>query len=135
MVQVPQDAAILEKNEKKFIGKSLNDLFKEIKPKIKLVLAHPGWEELPSCFIFFFFSKREFNQFKLLNKWPLSLNVYIQGTFEWERHNRTIDNFLGWTIEGEKKYGNLIIGAIRFYKGYTLPTDSTCLLNQKIISK
>ncbi|MDB5200247.1 MAG: hypothetical protein JWO92_2210 [Chitinophagaceae bacterium] len=125
MVQTPKEAKILEENESEFIGKTLNDLFKEIKPQINLVLARPGWAEAASTFTFFFTSKKEFNQFRLKDKWPLHVRVYIQGTFEWERHNRTQDNYLDWTKDDKKRYGNLIIGAIRVFNGDELPTDST----------
>ena len=48
-----------------------------------------------------------------MDKFPLTIKVYLKGTFIW--NIKPGDDYLKWTKEDEKKYGNLIIEGIRVY--------------------
>ena len=115
MVKTTNDAKKLELNEKQFIGRPLKTLLKEINPKIERVIGSPGNIERPGYFIFYFIPNKDYNLYRKKNKIPLTVKVYIKEPFEWNRRNKPKNNWLDWTIEDEKKYGDLTIGAIRVY--------------------
>lgn len=115
MVQSQQDAKKLEINKEQFIGKPLKDLLKEIKPKIKTALGAPGSSELPSFFNFYFTAKKDYDKYRAKNKFPLTIKVYVKGTFEWDKRGKTKDNWLDWTKQDEERYGDLIIADVKVY--------------------
>ena len=116
--------AVVPQKEDEFTGKPLKDLFKEIKPSIRLVLPEGGGDCRPTFFIFYFTTKQVYDGYRRQGKFPLSLKVYLKGKFEWsyEGRNRTRDHYMDWTSADEEKYGNLIIAAIRISGEYN-PCD------------
>ncbi len=115
IVQNPSEAKKLELNKHQFIGKPLKTLLKEIGPKIETSLGRPGSTERASFINFYFAPKKEYDKYRSQNKFPLTIKVYLKGTFEWDRSNRTKDNLLNWTKEDEEKYGNLIVEGVKVY--------------------
>ena len=112
IMQTVSDAKKLELNEKLFVEKPLITL---LKAKIQRAIGVPGDVERPSFFIFYFVPNKEYNQYKSHNKIPLAIKVYIKGSFEWDTKDKAPNDYLSWTKVDEKKYGNLIVGAIRVY--------------------
>ena len=115
MVQTPKDVIIICQKDNEFIGKPLKNLFKEIKPPIKMVFAEGGWAEQAPQFYFFFISKQGFDNYRQQGKLPLRLQVYVKEFFQWTYIGRTKnqERYLGWTTADEEKYGALTITAIR----------------------
>lgn len=125
MVQTPKDLFLICQHDMQFIGKPLKELFKEIKPQIKLVQAREGWvPEVAPLFSFFFTSIDVYKNYRQQEKVPLHLIVYIKEPFKWEYEKRKgfkdKDHYLDWTKEDEEKYGNCIIMAIRVAGEYNV---------------
>ena len=115
IVQKTSDAKKLESNKSQFIGRPLKDLLKEIKPKIETALGSPGTSEQAGFFNFYFTPKAEYDKYRAENKFPLTIKVYIKESFDWNRKEKTKDDWLNWTKEDEEKYGNLTIVDIKVY--------------------
>jgi hypothetical protein len=122
MVQTPGHLLILCQKDAQFIGRPLKDLFKEIKPPIRLVLAEGGWAEVAPRFTFFFTSIQVYKNYRRQDQFPLRLTVYLKDPFKWEWEKRrgfkNQDHYLDWMKEDEETYGNLIITAIRVTGAY-----------------
>lgn len=123
IVQTPGDIFILCAKDSQFIGKPLKYLFNEIKPPIRLVLAREGWAEEAPMFTFFFTTMEVYNRYRIANKFPLRLRVYLEKPFKWEYQKRKgykdKDHYLDWTKDDEEKYGELIVIAIRVAGEYS----------------
>ena len=115
MVQKTSDTKKLEINKNQFIGKPLKELLKEIKPKIETALGSPGTNERPGFFNFYFAPKSEYDKYRAQDKFPLTIKIYIKESFEWDRKDKTKDDWLNWTKEDEEKYGGLIVADIKVY--------------------
>jgi hypothetical protein len=115
MVQKIDDSKKLEINKDKFIGSPLKDLLKETSPKIETALGSPGSAERPSFFNFYFASKKQYDKYRTQKKFPLTIRVYVKGTFIWDKRGKSIDDWLNWTKEDTEKYGDLIITDIQVY--------------------
>src|SRR4051812_22970968 len=88
IVQTPKDIFVVCQRENEFIGKPLKDLFKEIKPQIKLVLASGGWAEEAPRFAFIFTSIDVYKKYRQEDKFPISLIVIPKETFDWDWEER-----------------------------------------------
>jgi hypothetical protein len=115
MVRKTSDAKKLEINKSEFIGKPLKNLLKEIGPTIATALGSPGSTEQPSFFNFYFSQKKEYDNYRKQNKFPLTIKVYVKENFEWNKRGKTREDWLNWTKEDEERYGNLTILDIKVY--------------------
>ena len=115
MVQKSGDAPDLEINKSKFVGKTLKMLLKQIKPKIESAIAREGNSMQIGFFNFYFTPKKDYDKYRSQDKFPLTIKVYVKGSFVWDRRGSTEDTRLNWSLEDEKKYGDLIIVDIKVY--------------------
>src|SRR5438309_10280765 len=82
LVQTPKDLYLLCVRDQEFIGKPLRELFRQIKPPIRLVLARGGSGEEAPRFAFFFTSIQVFDQYSRQGSFPLELIVWVKEPFE-----------------------------------------------------
>ncbi len=109
MVQVPEDAMSLKKNEQQFLNKPLKNLLNQIKPEIKTgSLAN----DFPSYFYFKFTTPVE-NYKTNIGQRVISLVVYVkEESIDWDSDKRFKTKYL-WTTEDSEKYGNLTVIRIK----------------------
>jgi hypothetical protein len=112
LVQTIEDASKLELNEKKFIGKPLNKLLAAIKPKIEVAVGRPGNKGEANIISFYPISKNEYSRYRMQDKFPPAIRVYLKENFEWDRTHMGV-NWMNWTERDRKKYGVLTVVAIR----------------------
>jgi hypothetical protein len=115
MVNKTSDTKKLEINKTEFVGKPLKELLKEIGPKIETALGSPSSSEQPGFINFYFTQKKDYDKYRKQNKFPLTLKVYVKGDFDWNKKGKTNEDWLNWTKEDEKKYGELIVLDIKVY--------------------
>lgn len=114
-VQTKADVKKLQTYEKQFIGKPLKVLLNEIEPKIETAIARSSNSSQASFFNFYFTPKNEYNRFRKQNKFPLTIKVYIKGSFVWDKKGKNSDEWLKWTKEDELQFGDLIVEGIKVY--------------------
>lgn len=112
------DAQKIKTNEKKFVGKPLINLLKEIKPKIEMVTANPSPNNRVRLgyFIFRFEDRNTYDSIRTQGKYPLGITVFVKEPFRWDIHERPKGDEFRWTKDDIKRLGNLTIVGITVFK-------------------
>lgn len=112
IVKTIDDLGRLDSHKTVFIGKSLKELLKEVKPEIKMVKLSPGSAERPSYIVLYFMSNSEYAEYyRIHHKDPAHLWLVVNKNdfeFNW--------NGLKWSEQMEEKFNSYIIGGITVFK-------------------
>ena len=118
IVKTPFDLQVICTQDHKFIGKPLKYLVGAIKPKIEFVMAQGGGSEQSARMSFFFIPRERYERLRSRN--VIRITMFFRKKFEWpfeERMKRAAGPFV-WDENDLKRYGNMIVGAIRIYGEY-----------------
>lgn len=109
MVQTPEDAIKIKENEQQFLNKPMSNLFKEIKPEIKMVM---GTRDYPSYFAFRFISIEESRRHQKGRK-VTTIYVYVKELIDWDFDKRPKGKEYVWTKEDAEKFDGLDVIRIK----------------------
>lgn len=84
MVQTPEDVIKIKENEQQFLNIPMNNLLKEIKPEIKMVMAT---RDYPSYFAFRFISIEESRRHQKGRK-VTTMYIYVKELIDWDFDKR-----------------------------------------------
>lgn len=115
MVKTVDEIKRVEVNQKKFAGKPLSNLLKQIKPEIKRVMIVPGSSQRLTALYFYFLSDSAFHRFyNETQKNPIELRVRLKGyNSKWDPSTRPQGHRFDWTKEDEEAFGKLTIVDIK----------------------
>jgi hypothetical protein len=117
LVQKESDIQKVKANENLFIGKSLNNFLKEIKPTIKRVTATPSKniQSYVGNFIFYFMDNKMVDSTRNKGGVPITIVVFVKEYFDWDYQKRPKGIETVWTDADAVKYGNLTVVGFRIY--------------------
>jgi len=117
MMRNANESQKIFEHQEDFLNKPLKNLLKEIRPKIRRVMATPSHSSYSNrgYFIFNFVDSKQNDSLRRLKKIPVTIVVYVKEYFDWDFDKRLKGKETIWTKEDAEKYGNLTIVGFRVY--------------------
>jgi hypothetical protein len=114
LMKTLNDAHLIAENDSLlFRGKPLGNLLKEIGPEIKMVTVDgQSSEERPALIIFRFVERTAYNQYRCMERFPLSILVRIKESFNWYKSK---EDYFKWSKEDAERLRNLTVHRVSVY--------------------